>query len=238
MGNGLTESRKQSPLDAITVSILERLFQAGVQKSSRRKGVLEMAEECQKELPSLLAPDELAIGSWLSSRVEREKKSSSRVETSSEDGSKVPKTDFIRRQEVAAVLSKDAKAMCEENSEVARQTFETLYQGIVLEVSEDDDDDDDDDNDGEDSETEIRIVTSVFFHEGSKGVKKGWYVSTDLACEAEECMHSAQKYSSADLGQELDIKIASGSARYPGLGTYIKLFNENEKIRVAFNIDD
>jgi len=33
-----------------------------------------MAEEFQKELPSLLAPDELAMGNWLSLHVEREKK--------------------------------------------------------------------------------------------------------------------------------------------------------------------
>jgi len=52
------------------------------------------------------------------------------------------------------------------------------------------------------------------------------------------CTQLKNFYSSADSGQELDIKIASGSIRYPGLGTYIKLFNANEKICVAFNIYD
>jgi len=72
MGHGLTEAREQNPIDAVAASILERMFQAGVEKSSRQKGVLEMAEECKEKLPSLLAPDEVSIGNWLSSRVEHQ----------------------------------------------------------------------------------------------------------------------------------------------------------------------
>jgi len=44
MGHGLTESRDQRPLDAVTKVILERLYQAGVERSSQRKGILEMGE--------------------------------------------------------------------------------------------------------------------------------------------------------------------------------------------------
>jgi len=44
MGHEHTESREQSPLDAATVSILERLLQAGAEKSNRHKGPLPTTE--------------------------------------------------------------------------------------------------------------------------------------------------------------------------------------------------
>lgn len=51
-------------------------------------------------------------------------------------------------------------------------------------------------------------------------------------------VHAAQKYSSSNLGVKLNMKIASGSSRTPGLKTYIKLFNKNEEVCQAFRIDD
>jgi hypothetical protein len=49
-------------------------------------------------------------------------------------------------------------------------------------------------------------------------------------------MHSSVKYEAASTGDRLDIKIASGTKKNPGLGTYIKLFNANETLRMAFDI--
>jgi hypothetical protein len=83
----------------------------------------------------------------------------------------------------------------------------------VLEVPIDDDDD---------SEMDVHIATSVFFHKGGMDREMGWYVRTDIACEAEACKASAQKYSSAEVNDS----------------TYIKLFNDNEKVRMAFGIDN
>ena len=85
--------------------------------------------------------------------------------------------------------------------------------------------------------TEIRIVTDLVFHEGNvRGVSKGWYASTMLAVEAPACKHATEKYVAASTGSRLEIKIASGTKKKPGLGTYIKLFNANEKLRMAFDI--
>ena len=140
-------------------------------------------------------------------------------------------------------MSNDAKKLCEIDSSLAKQTFQSLYEGIVLEVpitttADSDSESSDGEDDESDCEWETRIIVSVVFKEGSRGVKRGWYVRTDLACEAEECAHATQKHSSSDLGDDLDIKIARGSSKYPGLGTYIKLFNEKEKMRSAFDIDN
>jgi hypothetical protein len=54
--------------------------------------------------------------------------------------------------------------------------------------------------------------------------------------EAKVCMHSSVKYEAASTGDRLDIRIASGTKKNPGLGTYIKLFNANETLRMAFDI--
>jgi hypothetical protein len=81
-----------------------------------------------------------------------------------------------------------------------------LYNGILLEVPIDDDNDDD-------SETDVCIVTSVFFHKDGMDREIGWYVRTDVACKAEACKALPQKYSSAELNDILDIKIAHGNSR-------------------------
>ena len=65
----------------------------------------------------------------------------------------------------------------------------------------------------------------------------GWHVQTDHACEAEENMGLVHWYSSANVGDTLDIKIASGTKKKPALGTYIKLFNANYNSRYNVNLD-
>jgi len=121
-------------------------------------------------------------------------------------------------------MKKDVKALCGDASEVARQTFEKTYKGIVLEVLTSDDGEDDDEDD-----TEIRIVTSMYFNKSSKRNERCWYARTDIAREGEACKASTEKYESAELNDVLNVKITS-----KGLGTYIKLFNDNEKVRMAF----
>lgn len=190
------------------------------------------------ELPSLLTPDEIVIGNWISARLERQRQGN---ETPS--AAKTPKTRFMKKQENVAILSKQHKLLCKENTDIAKQTFEDLYIGVVLEVPvESDTDANQDDEDDEDmsalSTTEVRIVTSVFYQEHDRGVKSGWHVATDIACELEDCMHSQQKYSSSDVNDVRNMKIESGSTRKPGLGTYIKLFNTNEKDRWILDVDD
>jgi len=131
----------------------------------------------------------------------------------------------MRRQKNASVMKKDVKALCGDETEFARQTFEKTYKGIVLEVPTSDDGEDDDDDD----DTDIRTVTSVCFNSSSKRNERCWYARTDIAREGEACKASTEKYESAELNDVLNIKIAS-----KGLGTYIKLFNDNEKVRMAF----
>jgi len=54
---------------------------------------------------------------------------------------KVPTADFIRRQEVAAVLSKYTK-LCVRRTLRLQGKCLRLYQGVVLEVPKDDEDED------------------------------------------------------------------------------------------------
>jgi hypothetical protein len=74
MGHGLAQFRFVMVLDDVVKEILEEQFQTGVEKSSNRKGVLEMVEECGKIVPQLTAPSVHDVNSWLSSRLAREKK--------------------------------------------------------------------------------------------------------------------------------------------------------------------
>lgn len=207
MGHGLVDGREQNPLDAVVTEILERLFQAGVVQSSNRKGVLEMLEALQKELPALLVPEIHQISSWLQSRL---------AASTGDSGTKaIAKTDFERKQEKAAILPKSLKDLVGVNSELAKQKFEFHYRGAVLEVGQDERD--------PESETEIRIVTAVKFVDGL-----GWHIVADHACETEQNMHSVEKYfAPAGLGNARELLIKSGNTKYPGLGTHIKRFNKN-----------
>jgi hypothetical protein len=74
MGHGLAQFRFVMVLDDVVKDILEEQFQKGVEKSSNRKGVLEMVEECGKIVPELMAPSVHDVNSWLSSRLARQKK--------------------------------------------------------------------------------------------------------------------------------------------------------------------
>jgi len=148
----------------------------------------------------------------------------------------------MKKQENAVVLPKKAKDLCQTNQLTVKEMFKELYLGVVMEVPVEDsaaDENDTDDTDADDDDTtyETHIVTVVEYQEKARGIKEGWYVTTDLACEVESCMHSEQKYSSSELGDTQDIRISSGSTKYPGLGTYIKMFNTVEKNHWAMSAD-
>jgi len=237
MGHGLEGAREQKPLDKVVVKILEALFQESVQKPSSRKGILEMKEQCKLRLPILLAPNEHVIGSWLSSHLAKQntavKASNHTAATQDSDSalsnSKGAKSNFTRKQEKAAVLGKDDKKRSVENTDAAHQLLHSQYLGVVFEVPEDAND--------TSSTSEIWIVTDLFFHEvnGGRG-KSMWCMSTMPAVEAPACKHLTEKNGTASTGDTLNIKIASGSKKSPGLGTYIKFFNTNEKLCMAFDI--
>jgi hypothetical protein len=53
---GLAQFRFVMVLDDGVKEILEEQFQKGVEKSSNRKGVLEMVEVCGTIVPELMAP--------------------------------------------------------------------------------------------------------------------------------------------------------------------------------------
>jgi len=116
-------------------------------------------------------------------------------------------------------------ALCQTDGSLARQTFEEQYLGVALEIpikeleaeGADTDADTDADRDADadanldteddDTTNEVPIVTSVFYKEKARGVKHGWYVTTDLACELEGCMHSDQKYCASEVDDTLDTSV-------------------------------
>jgi len=87
------------------------------------------------------------------------------------------------------------------------------------------------------SVAEIQIVTVLTFHvENTRKDTGCWYVCTRSTVEASACKHSNDKYVASGNGAALDVKIAIGSKRKPGLGSYIMLFNENENLVIAFDL--
>jgi hypothetical protein len=103
MGHGLAQFRFVMVLDDVVKEILEEQFKKGVEKSSNRKGVLEMVEECGKIVPELMAPSVHDVNSWLSSRLAREKKDQN-SSTSPTRKKKRNKTQREKRLEEAAVI--------------------------------------------------------------------------------------------------------------------------------------
>jgi hypothetical protein len=67
MGHGWQLRRSVTVLEAVVKGVLEQQFEKGVEKSSNRKDVLEMVEECGKIVPELMAPSVHDVDSWLSS---------------------------------------------------------------------------------------------------------------------------------------------------------------------------
>lgn len=185
-------------------------------RKSNRKGVLDMQGVCERLLPNILVPDTRDLGSWLSSRLLRD----DGIEENTDRRAK--KTMFQKRQDDAATLSRGANALTKTDSEFARQMFKDLYDGVVLAVPQDPAD--------PFADTDVCIVTDVIFHDSC------WHVRTDHACVAAENMGSFCCYVSAEFRDTLDVKIASGSSRKPGLGTYIKLFNSNQRMRMALEL--
>ena len=70
IGHGFNKFRDITYIDPSDVPILGLCFQMGVAKESIRKGVLDIEEECEKKLPSLLFSDRHAIKVWLSAWME------------------------------------------------------------------------------------------------------------------------------------------------------------------------
>jgi hypothetical protein len=79
MGHGLAKFRFVMVLDDVVKEILEEQFQKGVEKSSNRKGVLEMVGECGKIVPELMAPSGHDVNSWLSSVSHEKRKTGTAV---------------------------------------------------------------------------------------------------------------------------------------------------------------
>jgi hypothetical protein len=131
MGHGLAQFRFVTVLDDVVKEILEEQFQKGVEKSSNRKGVLEMVEECGKTVPELMAPSVHDVNSWLSSRLAREKKDqNSSTSAGPTRTKKRNKTQREKRQEEAAVIKMDQRPQIGDSTK--QHLFLAKYLDILL----------------------------------------------------------------------------------------------------------
>ena len=73
MGHSFNNFQDINHIDPAAVPILEESFQMDVEKDINRKDILEMEEDCEKNLPSLFVPNCHAIIAWLSARLEKQK---------------------------------------------------------------------------------------------------------------------------------------------------------------------
>ena len=69
MGHGFNNFRDSNYIGPSDVPILEALFQIGMEKGSNRMGVIEMEEDFENNLQSLLVPNYHAITAWLYARL-------------------------------------------------------------------------------------------------------------------------------------------------------------------------
>jgi hypothetical protein len=139
MGHGLTLYRLQGFLDSVVRSILEEQFGKGEAKTSSRKGVLEMLEQCERTVPELICPSIDDISGWLASRLTKKKTPTTGSEetpprlsadTATTSSIRIPKTLQQKRQEDAAVLTKaQSKA---KSDPLEKELFRAKYMGILV----------------------------------------------------------------------------------------------------------
>jgi len=212
MGHGLKRTRDSNEVDPVAEEILEELFQCGVAKESNRKGVLEMEEQCGRDMPSLLVPPRSAIAAWLQIRVSSAKCAKEKC-----------KGDKKRRhspkeamQQRAAVVKMEEKRKISTDDERSKDLWLAKYKGVLLEFSSDGS------NGSEAVEGEIRIIVSVRFNNDAKQ----WEVETDHASEVEDL--AAHVHVGAAAAETDDIiYIPIGSRKSKGeIGPFIKAYNE------------
>ena len=200
MGHGLQMGWSTSVLDDVVKEILEKLYQKGIDKASNRKGVLEMVEECAKQVPSLMAPKVHEVSSWLSSRLARDDKKQKQT-TKKEESKQHIKMAFEKWQDEAAVLKKDQATKAADPER--RQLFLSKYLGIVLTKDEC-----------------VQIVTGV---EYSADLKL-WMAMTKAAkvSKYDDCEYIVD--SSVDNNTTVEV-----SQRKNGISACIKAFNKSKK---------
>ena len=212
MGHGLKNFRDSNEVDSVAAGILEEQFQCGVAKESNRKGVLEMEEECARQMPSLLVPPRTTIAAWLQTRLNNAK---STKEKQGDSNEKRKYTQDESKQQKAAVVSKKEKEKLGTDDKRSRDLWLSKYKGILLEYSSDG-------GDGSDViEEEIRIVASVRFNNNTKR----WEAETDHASEIEDLQRAVS--SAVPAGTDDIIYIPIGSLKSKGeIGPFIKAYNE------------
>ena len=235
MGHGLNNFRNASNIDPAAVVILEEQYQVGVVKRTNKKGMFDMHQACQQQLPSLLVPTLTEIGRWLQSRLSRDKKK--------DEGKKgrgrrrnTAKSQSEKRQALASTISKAEADRRFIDDKFSREMFRNKYLGIILEYDPADEvdndivDSDDSDNEGElgADDVEIRIVTDLLFDDDDER----WYVQTDLAVESELDPDAMVPADSGDNNDLVNILIDSRA-----VGRYIKRYNERKACYWSEDVD-
>jgi hypothetical protein len=205
MGHGLQIGQSVTVLDDAVKMILEAQFQLGVTRSSNRKGVLEMVEECGKTMPKLMAPAIHEVSSWLSSRLAKDNKKSNEAGSSAaQKETQRIKSPGEKRQKDAAVMKRYQKDSLRDASK--QHLFLAKYLGILLMKS-----------------GVIMIVTTAKF----SADRKIWLLTANTAklhkyddrvyIADPDCIHPIT----------IDVSVTKG-----GLATYIKDFNKLNKILI------
>mmetsp|Transcript_1627 Transcript_1627/g.4358 ORF Transcript_1627/g.4358 Transcript_1627/m.4358 type:complete len:258 (-) Transcript_1627:66-839(-) len=212
MGHGLKRFRDSNEMDSVAKGILEEQFQCGVAKESNQKGVLEMEEECIRQMTSLLVPPRTTIAAWLQTKVNNAK---NKKENQGGGNEKRKYTNNEKRQQKSAVVTQIEKKKVGNNDKRSKDLWLANYRGILIEYSSDGG------NDSEVVEKEIRIVVSVRFND----ITKLWEVQTDHALEIQDSERAVSL--EAPSGTDDLIYIPIGSKKSRGeIGPFIKACNE------------
>ena len=107
MGHGLITTRQVSFLNYVVKRILEVQYLKGVDRSSARKGILEMVEASAEKLPHLMSPLAQEVASWLSTRLSKDKKTSAAESSSATLKIRKIKSAREKLQEDGAIITKE-----------------------------------------------------------------------------------------------------------------------------------
>jgi hypothetical protein len=135
MGHGLPTRSETEALDEAVNEILLAEFDKGVANSGERKGMFEMEEAVQRQVPWTVCPSVYKIGAWVSSHIQKQKKTAAASDGEGTEGTgraRGTKTAFQRRQEDAGVLRVGERPLVAVNSPSNEEVLRAKYAGVAL----------------------------------------------------------------------------------------------------------
>ena len=214
-GHGLLDGRLATDVDPVAEQVLEQEFLKGVLRKGQKQGIFDMEQAIARVIPLTKRPGRYRIGSWVSGRLEREKKgnggSVNRKAKQWWQGTKA----FKLQTEAAVLPNNNGRDRLTTNDPSTQRHFRMRYRGVKLLMPVKA-------SGGENERYEQRFVLDVTFKEG------GWVAVTDVESGAQ------QNVASVAVGVPA---VASASAVVEHVPSYLDLkLTQVGKFIKAYNV--